>query len=53
MINKMVLKYIMLVWQYMDATYLGRWIGPSEWPPQSLGLSSIDLFFWGHLKSKV
>lgn len=41
---------------YLNTQYPNRWIGrgaPIAWPPRSPDLSSLDYFFWGHLKSLV
>jgi hypothetical protein len=41
--------------QYLDATFLARWIGRRgaiEWP-RSPDLTPLNFFRWGYLKSKV
>jgi hypothetical protein len=41
--------------QYLNATFLARWIGRRgaiEWP-RSPDLTPLDFFLWGYLKSKL
>lgn len=48
--------YALLVRQYLDQTFPGRWIGrrgAMEWPPRSPDLTPLDFFFWGYLKDRV
>jgi hypothetical protein len=45
-----------IVRDYLDATFLNRWLGrdgPFAWPPQSLDITPLDVFLWGYVKDKV
>lgn len=42
--------------EYLSQLLPRHWIGrrgPIEWPPRSPDLTPLDVFLWGHLKSKV
>jgi hypothetical protein len=44
------------VWQWLNMTYPGRWIGHGgliAWPPRSPDLTLMDYFLWEHLKEQV
>jgi len=48
--------YAILVREFLDATFPGRWIGRRgsiDWPPRSPDLTPLDFFFWGVVKEKV
>jgi hypothetical protein len=41
---------------FLNQHFPDRWIGrggPVAWPARSPGLSPLDYFFWGHMKSLV
>lgn len=41
---------------YLNRKFPEKWIGrggPNNWPPRSPGLTKMDFFFWGYIKSLV
>jgi hypothetical protein len=45
-----------IVRDYLDATFLNRWLGrdgPLARPPQSPDIIPLDFFLWGYVKDKV
>jgi hypothetical protein len=39
----------------LNATFLGRWIGrdgPTDWPPRSPDITTLDFFLWGYVKDR-
>lgn len=48
--------FALIVRDYLNQTFPNRWIergGPTEWPPRSPDLTSLDFFLWGYLKDRV
>jgi hypothetical protein len=44
-----------VVIQYLNNTFLGRWIGssgPINWPPRSPDLTPLDCGLWGWIESQ-
>jgi len=40
----------------LNESFLNRWLGrggPIPWPPKSPGLTPLDYYLWGHMKTLV
>ena len=41
---------------YLNESFSNRWLGrggPVAWPPRSPGLTPLDYYLWGHMKTLV